>query len=486
MIAAPPLEAGVLIRGTQRPGSGAVFEVVDPYRRVVVARVTGTGEADIVAALDAARRGQRALAALSAHERALILERGADALLRRADSIAEEISRHVGKALRDTRREVQRSAATLTASASAAREARGTWLPADAGSGGAGLLAVEVRVPVGIVAAIVPFNSPLNLSAHKIGPAIAAGNAIVLKPSSAAPLTPVRLAEALLEAGLPPEAIAILPGGAATGERLVADEAVRFVSFTGGRDAGDALRRAAGLGKRVTLELGGNSATLVHEDADVEGAARWLVSGAFSNAGQSCNSAQRIFVQRLAFSRFLDIYAEQVAALRAGDPLDPQTHVGAMVNEAAAKRVEGLIEAARLAGARVVIGGGRDGAVHEPTVVTGTPLAHDLACTEAFGPVVLVDPYDDLGDALARANATPYGLVGAVFTSSLSVTSRVASELEVGVLNVNRPPNYRLDHLPYGGVKSSGVGREGPHWAVEEMTERRLVLVDPDQTPPPA
>lgn len=479
-----PLEAGVLVLGVERPGTGGTLQVVDPFRREVVAHVSGAGEEDVDEAVAVARHGQAALAALSAHDRAGVLERAAEGLLRRADSVAEEISRQIGKALRESKREVQRTAATLVASGAAAREARGKWLPADAGPGGDGLLAVEIRVPVGVVGAIVPYNSPLNLAAHKVGPAIAAGNAIVLKPSSAAPLTALRLGEVLLEAGLPPGAMAVLPGGPAIGERIVRDDRVRFVTFTGGREAGEAVQRAAGLSKRVTLELGGNSATLVHADADIDAASKALVWGAFGNAGQSCNSAQRVLVHRRVFGAFLELYADRVSAIRTGDPLDPNTDVGAMVNEAAAIRVEALIDAAAVAGASIVVGGGRDGAVHAPTVITNTPVSNALACTEAFGPVVLVDAYDDLGEALERANATPYGLVGAVFTASLAVASRVAAQMEVGVLNVNRPPNFRLDHLPYGGVKSSGVGREGPAWAIEEMTERRLILIDPSGPAP--
>lgn len=472
-------EVGILIDGAYRRGGGDVFEVRDPYRGEIVAAVAGADEGDVGQAVDAAGRGQAALAELSAHARAEILERAAALLSAKRDDIAEEITRQVGKALRETRREVERSAATLIASAAAARDARGTWLPADAGPGGEGLLAVEVRVPVGVVAAIVPYNSPLNLTAHKVGPAIAAGNAVVLKPSSAAPLTPFRLAEALLEAGLPPAAISILPGGPAIGEMLVRHPKVRFVTFTGGGQAGAAVARAAGLDKRVTLELGGNAATIVHADADLESAARWLTWGAFGNAGQSCNSAQRILVHHEVLARFTELYLKRVAMLKIGDPLDPETEVGAMVNEEAAARIEALVQGAVAAGARTIVGGRRDGALHVPTVVTGTPPEHELACTEAFGPVVLLDPYWDLDAAIEAANSTPYGLVGSVFTSSIAVAAKVASRFRVGVLNVNRPSNYRLDHLPYGGVKSSGVGREGPRWAMEEMMERRLVLIDP-------
>jgi acyl-CoA reductase-like NAD-dependent aldehyde dehydrogenase len=474
-----PISAGPLIGGVGRKGSGPAFDVVDPYRGTVVAHISGAGLGDLDAALELARESRPMLASMSRARRAEILESAADSLARRSDEIAVEISRQIGKSLKDTRREVSRSSATLRASAAAANEGADRWLPADGGPGGEGLIAFEIRVPVGVVGAISPFNAPLNLSAHKVGAAIAAGNTVVLKPSSRVPLAALRLGEAFLEAGLPPGALAILPGDAALGQALVAHPSVNFVSFTGGRAAGAEVRRAAGA-KRLSLELGGNAAAIVHNDANIPSAAQWLIWGAFGNAGQSCNSAQRIFVHEARWDQFLSAYVTKVKDLRVGDPLDPQTDVGSLVTETEARRVEGLVTEAVGVGAHILTGGTRSGASYAATILTDVPETHPIACNEVFGPVVLLYRYSEIGDAITRANSTDYGLTGAVFTSSLAVASRVSRELETGVVNVNRSPNYRLDHLPYGGVKSSGIGREGPRFAVEEMSERRLVLIDPN------
>jgi acyl-CoA reductase-like NAD-dependent aldehyde dehydrogenase len=473
------VETPQLIGGVTSAGAQGAFDVVDPYRHTVVARVAKAGPHDLEQALERAQSGQRAVAALPAHRRAAILERAAEIVAARRQELAVEVSRQVGKALKDTTREAGRVVETLRASADAARHLHGEGLTADAMSGGDHLLAIELRVPVGIVGAITPYNSPLNLVAHKLGPAIAAGNAVVLKPSSKAPLSALRLGSILVEAGLPAEAISVLAGGPEIGEAIAADPQVDFVTFTGGRRGGEAVLTRAGL-KRVTLELGGNSATLVHHDANLAAAAQGLSWGAFANAGQSCNSAQRIYVHADVFERFAAEFAARTQALTVGDPLDPSSDLGTVVDEAAAQRIEDWVQQAVATGAHILVGGRRSGAAYWPTVLTDVPADQPVVCEEVFGPVAVLLPYRDLDDALERGNATPYGLVGAVFTTSLSVAMSVGRRLEAGVVNVNRPPNYRLDHLPYGGVKASGLGREGPRYAVEEMTERRLILLDPE------
>jgi glyceraldehyde-3-phosphate dehydrogenase (NADP+) len=452
-----------LVAGESITGTGERFVVNDPYRKIPVEVVQGAGPDELERAMASAREGARQMAALPSHDRSRLLLEAASILRSRADEIAEQISREVGKALKDARREAGRAAITLEVSAQAALTVATRSLSADASAGGEGLRASEVRVPVGVVAAISPFNSPLNLAAHKLGPALAAGNAAILKPSSRAPQAGLFLAEVLLKAGIPAAALSVLPGDRQLALSLAGHPQTDFVSFTGGRWAGEQIRRAAGM-RPLIMELGGNNAVLVHRDADLTRAARLLTWGAFANAGQSCNSAQRIYVHEAAFDAFLEAFLAEIEQLKVGDPIDPATDVGSMVSEAEAERLENLVEDVGAHGARVLTGGRRERAVFWPTVLADVADSAPIACDEAFGPVVLVDRYRSLEEAIERANATDYGLVAAVFTRSLSVTEIASRRLRVGTVNINRPPNYRLDHLPYGGVRGSGLG------------ERRTVL----------
>lgn len=466
-----------LILGGQFAYTASTFPVVDPYRQEVVAEVARADLADLERALTLAATGRQAVAELPAHRRATILERAATLVAGRRTTLATEVSRQTGKPLKDSGRETDRVVETLRASADAARNLHGEGLSADAISGGEGLIAFELREPVGIVGAITPFNSPLNLVAHKLGPALAAGNAVIIKPASKAPLSALSLGSIFVEAGMPLEAISVLPGDSQLAQALVAHPLTNLVSLTGGRKTGESVLRLAGL-KRVTLELGGNSATLVHADADVARAARMLTWGAFANAGQSCNSAQRIFVHQAIFERFATELVAGASQLSIGDPLDAASDLGTMVDAGAARRIEAWVASAVEAGAKVLLGGIRCAAAYPPTILTDVPGDQPIVCEEVFGPVAVLAAYDDLDEVLVRANATPYGLVGAVFTRSLSVALGMSRRLQAGSVNVNRPPNYRLDHLPYGGIKASGLGREGPRYAVEEMTNRRMILVD--------
>lgn len=468
---------GSFIDGTMVLGRSVPVDLVDPYRVTPIATVEHATAELVDRAIEVARSGQIEVAALPAHVRGEILERAAQLLRERSQDLAPEVSRQTGKPLKDTRREVNRAAETLRASADAARQLFGEQPPADAMSGGDGLLSLVIRVPVGVVGAITPFNAPLNLSAHKMGPAFASGNAIVLKPAPNAPLSALSLAQILVEAGAPAASIGIVPGTAEAGARLAASPAVDMVSFTGGSRGGEQVIATAGV-KRVTLELGGNSATIVHGDADLDAAVRQLVWGAFANSGQSCNSAQRIYVHRSMYEPFASSFAEAASKLVVGDPLDAASDLGTLVDEGQARRVESWIHAAIEAGGRLLVGGVRHGAALSPTVLADVPTDQRIVCDEVFGPVAVLAPYDELDEVIDRSNNTAYGLVGAVFTRSLPVALAVSRNLRVGSVMVNRPSNYRLDHLPYGGVKRSGLGREGPRYAVEEMTERRLVLID--------
>ncbi len=453
-------------------------EFTDPYRHVPVSRVARSGAELVDRAVAAASDAQQAVGSLPAWERAAILRRAATLIEERNESLATTVTRQIGKALKSTRREVGRSAWTLRAAATAAESLQGSVPPTTVSPEGAGLVALALRVPVGVVGAVTPFNAPFNLVMHKVAPAFAAGNAIVVKPASQAALTALDIATLFEDAGAPPGAVNVVPGGRDAVQALLANQDVALFTLTGGTAAGDAIARGAGA-RRVLLELGGNSPNIVHADADLDIAVRQCATGGFANTGQSCNSVQRIYVHESVADTFVERLVAAARALRVGDPLDPATDIGTLVNEDAAIRVESWLAEARSRGAHVLTGGERRGASISPAVVVDVPEDTRIVCEEVFGPVVVVLPYARLEDAIARANASAFGLQAAVFTTSLSVAMRAATELDAGGVLVNRSTNFRMDHLPYGGVKSSGIGREGPAYAVEEMTTLKLVLFDP-------
>lgn len=468
-------DATAYVGGRSMP-LGASTELRDPYRGDVVARAAISGSDVVRAAVDAAVTAQRDVATMPAYQRAAVLRRAAELIERGADRYASSITRSTGKALKNTLREVRRSAWTMRAAATAVEAHEGRVFASDAAPEGEGLLAIEIRQPVGVVGAITPFNAPFNLVVHKVAPAFAAGNAIVVKPASPAPLAALDIALLMEQAGAPPGAVNVVPGNRLTVGAMTADERIAMFTLTGGRAAGEALIQASGL-RRVMLELGGNSPNIVHHDARLDAAATACVFGGFSNTGQSCNSVQRIIVHRNIVDEFTERLISLVRGLVLGDPLDPETDVGTVIDEEAAVRIESWIAEAAQRGARTLIGGRRRAAQLEPTVVANAPTDTRLVCEEVFGPVVVILPYEDVDDAIAQANATPFGLQAAVFTASLDVAIRVAQGVRSGGILVNRSTNFRLDHLPYGGVKSSGIGREGPAHAIDEMTERKLVLL---------
>jgi len=454
-------------------------EFCDPYRLDPVSRVGLSGEVVVADAVRAALEVQPSIGAMPVAERAAVLRRAADIIEGRVEELAVTVTRQIGKALKNTRREVGRSAWTLRAAATAAESLEGGVVPTTVSVGGAGLVAMVWRVPVGVIGAVTPFNAPFNLVAHKLGPAFAGGNAVVIKPASQAALSTLDLVSILEEAGAPTGAFNVVPGDRRTVHALTSEPGVALFTLTGGRAAGEAIARGA-VTRKVLLELGGNSPNIVHRDADVDLAARECAAGGFSNTGQSCNSVQRIFVHSAIAGAFTDALVREAQKLRVGDPLDAATDVGTLVNSDAAERVEAWLAEAVHRGARLLTGGHREGAGISPTVVVDAPEDTRIVCDEVFGPVVVVLPYDDLDDAIARANSSPYGLQAAIFTSSLAVAFAAATRLEAGGVLVNRSTNFRLDHLPYGGVKASGIGREGPAYAIEEMTDLKLVLIDPD------
>ncbi len=473
-MATTAVERGLLIDG-EWVETGDWVDIRSPYDGSSVGRVAKAGAAETRRAVDAA---ERAMAEpLPAHKRAEILVRVAGALGSRADEAARLISAEAGKPLKAARVEVARAISTYTMAAVQARTLTGQMVPMDASQAGEGKLAFTVRVPIGVVGAISPFNFPLNLVAHKIAPALAAGCAVVLKPASQTPLSALLLAELETEAGLPPGWLNVLVGPSSEiGDVLVEDERVKLITFTGSGAVGWKLRERAPR-KRVNLELGNATPVIVEPDADLDEVAGKLAANAFSFAGQSCISVQRIYVHSSVYESFKERFLPRVEALKVGDPADEDTDVGPLIAAAERDRVVSWIEEARQGGATVLAGGELEGELLRPTVVERpAPEAH-LACDEAFGPVCTLQPYDALDEALALANGTRYGLQAGIFTRSLQTATRAAAALEFGGITVNEAPTYRADQMPYGGVKDSGNTREGPAWAVREMTEERLVVL---------
>ena len=455
--------------------TGAWLEVHSPYDGSLVGRVAKGGATEARSAVDAAERAMSQ--PLPAHERAAILDRTARLVEERADEIARTISAEAGKPMKAARIEVARAQSTFTIAAVEARTLAGDVVPMDASPAGSGKLALTLRVPIGVVGAISPFNFPFNLVAHKVAPALAAGCAVVLKPASQTPLSALLLAELEADAGLPPGWLNVVCGPASEiGDVLVEDERVALITFTGSAGVGWKLRERAPR-KRVNLELGNATPVIVAADADLEDVATRLAANAFSFAGQSCISVQRIYVERSAYDRFLELFLPRVDALVVGDPADDATDVGPVISSGERDRVLEWIEEARSLGARILAGGELDGELIRPTVVADAPAESKVACEEVFGPLCTVAAYDSLGEAIALSNGTRYGLQAGIFTSDLKAALRAARELEFGGVTVNEAPTFRADQMPYGGVKDSGNTREGPAYAIREMTEERLVVL---------
>ena len=450
-------------------------EIRDPYRGDIVgtAPLSSSNEVDVAVstAVDARERA----AAIPPYERAALLRRVAAFIERDVKDLAELLTRETGKAIKDSDAEIRRSLETMLLAAEEAIRIEARHVPLDGSPMGSGKLAMLLRFPVGVVAAITPFNAPFNLAAHKIAPAVAAGNSIVLKPPPQAPLIVHRLVELVVEAGLPDGVLNVVHGGAEVGAALVADPRVDFISFTGSSRAGLSIKAASGL-RRVALELGGNNATIVHDDADLAVAAAACARNSMRLAGQSCISVQSVYVHERVHETFLGLIEAEVRKIKLGDPLDPGTDVGTLIDERAARRVESWVEEAASDGARVLTGGRRYGAAFEPTLLAGVKPSMRVVCEEVFGPVVNVIPYKTLTEVFAAVNAGPYGLQTGVFTRSNEVTFQAIRSLRVGGVIVNGTSTWRTDQLAYGGVKASGSGREGPRYAIEDMTEQRLVV----------
>ncbi|HEV3025862.1 MAG TPA: aldehyde dehydrogenase family protein [Pirellulales bacterium] len=455
----------------------ARVDVTNPYDGSTVDTVPLADATDVDRALAGAVAGAATIRRLSGYERFGILARAAELLRQRADDFGRTISLEEGKTFAEGRGEALRAVETLQLSAEEAKRLAGEVLPLDGAPGGERKLGFTLRVPCGVVVAITPFNFPLNLVCHKVGPALAAGNVVVVKPASDTPLSALRLVTILLEAGLPPDAIACLTGpGAALGEALVRDPRVRKVSFTGSRDVGERLCRAAGL-KKVTLELGSNSPLVVLDDADLEQVAHAVVATGYANAGQTCISTQRVIALEPVYGDLLDALKPKVAAIRAGDPLDPAVQMGPLIREADAERVGKWVGEAVAGGAKLLAGGGRRGTLFEPTLVADVDPRMRISCDELFGPAVAVTRATNVDHAIKMANDTRYGLSAGIFTRSLDSALRFAREVETGNIHINWGPAWRADLMPYGGLKESGLGKEGPKYAIEEMTELKTVVI---------
>lgn len=453
------------------------IEVCSPYDGRVIDTVPKADAGDVETALETAVRGAAAMREVTAYDRAQILYSLADYILRDAEELARTISLEEGKALAEARTEVTRAAEIVRLSGEEAKRLYGEVIPLDAAPGTRDKMGFTVRVPCGVVVAVCPFNFPLHLVVHKLGPALAGGNAVIVKPASDTPLSALKVTQLALEAGVPPAAVQCITGsGGTVGEALCRDPRVRKVSFTGSRHVGEAITRVAGI-KRVTMELGSNSPLIVMEDADLERVAELATMTGYANAGQVCISTQRVFVASNVHDAFVDLVAERASGTRVGDPLAEGTGMGPMVRESDAERVVEWIDEAVQRGARLVAGGQREGAMVTPAVLTGVPRESKLMREELFGPAIAVGTFSDIDAAIQMANDTQYGLSAGIFTRNIEWAMRFVNRVDAGNLHVNWGPQWRADLMPYGGLKESGYGKEGPRYAVEEMTDTKMVVI---------
>ena len=456
--------------------TGEWQEVRSPYSGEVVGRVAKAGAEETRRAVDAAASAMEE--PLPANKRAEILVRVAGALGRRHDEVARLISDEAGKPMKAARVEASRAMSTYTFSAVEARKLAGAMVPMDASQAGVGKLAFTLRRPLGVVGAISPFNFPLNLVAHKIAPSLAAGCAVVLKPAAQTPLSALLLAELEDEAGLPPGWLNVVVGPSSEiGDVLVEDDRVKVITFTGSSGVGWKLAERSPR-KRVNLELGNSTPLIVEADADLDAAVAATAQHGFSFAGQSCISIQRVYVHDGVYDEFVSALVPKVEALTLGDPADEETDVGPVIDEDARDRILEWVDEARSAGAEILTGGELDGELIQPTVIANVGTELKVSCQEVFGPVVTVNRYGTLDEAIDLANGTEFGLQAGIFTGSIRTAMRAAQELEFGGVTVNEAPTFRADQMPYGGMKESGNTKEGPAYAVRELTDERVVVID--------
>ena len=458
--------------------AGAYTTLYAPYSGEAIAEVASANLQELDQAIRAADKARPVMRAMPAHQRAAILEKLAAKLQERRKEAARIIALEASKPMKFALAEVDRSIQTYKFAAEEAKRIHGEMIPMDAAPGGDNRLGFTVREPIGIIGAITPFNFPMNLVAHKVGPAIAAGNTIVLKPAGQTPLSSFFIAELLHEAGLPDGVLNVVTGsGGVIGDALVTDPRIAMITFTGSPAVGIAIRNKAGL-KRVTLELGSNSAVIVDRDVNLDAIIPRCITGAFSNQGQVCISVQRIYVHEERYDEFVEKFVEATGKLIIGDPLDPATDVAAMISQKDVQRSLEWIEEARQHGASVATGGTAEGNVLKPTVLLNVDPSVQVSCKEVFAPVVLINKVKSVEEAVDLTNASDFGLQAGIYTENIRTALDAAEKLHVGGVMINDIPTFRVDHMPYGGVKQSGVGREGLKYAVEEMTEMKLIVIN--------
>jgi acyl-CoA reductase-like NAD-dependent aldehyde dehydrogenase len=456
---------------------GKPIEVRSPFDQSTVAKVFEAGALHVESAIAAASRAFHETRKLPVYERQRILRAVSDAIRGSREDLARTIAQEAGKPIKTARVEVDRAAFTFAVAAEESARIYGEWLPLDLQAYSAGRWAIVRRFPLGPITAITPFNFPVNLVAHKLAPAIAAGCPVNLKPAPQTPVSALKLAALIQDAGWPAGALNVLPLSNPDAEPLVTDDRIKMLTFTGSPKVGWELKKKAGK-KRVTLELGGNAGAIIHHDAPLDYAAERCVAGGFSYAGQSCNSVQRILVHESVHQKFLSWFVPRVHDLKTGDPLDESTDVGPLIRESDAERVVEWIDEAVAAGAKLLCGGKRRGPVMEPTVLTGTRPDMRVNCQEIFAPAVTVEPYGDFAEAVRTVNDSPFGLEAGLFTRDAKLIFDAYDNLDAGTIVAGDVPTFRIDHMPYGGVKDSGQGREGLRYAIEEMTERKLLVMN--------
>lgn len=454
-----------------------IVDIINPYNNQVVEQLGLSTGVDITHAIEVAERGFQILKELPAGERAIILERTSSIIKERKEDFSKAISLESGKTINEARGEVDRAVNTMKLSAGAAMKLTGETVRFDLG-GTTRKMGFYVRVPLGIVLAITPFNFPLNLSCHKIGPAIAAGNAVIHKPATKTPISGVKLAEALIEAGLPLEGISVLVGSGSTiGMELIKHHAIRKISFTGSLEVGQIITAHCGM-KRVTMELGSNSAVVVFKDAPLNFVAKKIRKGGYTLAGQVCISIQRVYVEEDCADEFLRELSLEVGQIKFGDPLLENTEMGPMIDEPALKKAEAFCEDALKKKGILLLGGKRDGTTFLPTIIFNVGEDALVIQEEAFAPIVAVNTFKTIDEVIGKVNNTKYGLQAGVFTRDISKALQCAHGIEAGGVLINEFPTFRVDNMPYGGTKGSGIGREGPDFAIKEMTEEKLIIFD--------
>jgi acyl-CoA reductase-like NAD-dependent aldehyde dehydrogenase len=456
---------------------GACYKpLMSPFNGEVLAEVPEATVEEVDHAIQSAYDARSVMAEIPAHQRAAILENVCRLLAERMDEAASIIAMEAAKPLKSAKTEVQRTLQTYKLAAEEAKRIHGESFSLDASQGGEGRLAITIREPLGVIGAITPFNFPMNLVAHKVGPAIASGNTIVLKPAEQTPLSALFIAELFQKAGLPAGALNVVTGlGEVVGERIVRDDRVKMITFTGSPQVGIGIRNKAGL-KRVTLELGSNSAVIIDQNTDVDKIIPRCVTGAFSYQGQVCISLQRIFVHEKLYDTFVEKFVDCTKNLKIGSPLEEDTDVSALITSADTERALSWIHEAKNEGASIAQGGEVHGNILAPTVILNAPSSVKVSCKETFAPIVIINKIKSIDEAIDYVNDSQYGLQAGIYTDNIHHALTAAKKLHVGGVMINDIPTFRVDHMPYGGVKESGVGREGVKYAVEEMTEMKLIV----------